>query len=138
MADFEKAVKWLGRSDQFAEFVKLRDPLLDGEDSRFLRLADGGEVPALPETAELVIHELHHVPFTNISDYLRFMKYGGLATLKKHGFRPVGPLVVEVGKWSEVTYFFVQKSGGTGAVTFCFSVSPGFADLWRSSGSPGK
>ena len=48
MADFEKAVKWLGRSDQFAEFVKLRDPLLDGEDSRFLRLADGGEVPALP------------------------------------------------------------------------------------------
>ena len=110
MADFEKAVKWLGRSDQFAEFVKLRDPLLDGEDSRFLRLADGGEVPALPETAELVIHELHHVPFTKMGDYLRFMKYGGLATLKKHGFRPVGPLVVEVGKWSEVTYLFLFKS----------------------------
>ena len=110
MADFEKAVKWLGRSDKFAEFVKLRDPLLDGEDSRFLRLADGGEVPALPETAALVIHELHHVPFTKMGDYLRFMRYSGLATLKKHGFRPVGPLVVEVGKWSEVTYLFLFKS----------------------------
>ena len=31
-------------------------------------------------------------------------------TLKKHGFRPVGPLVVEVGKWSEVTYLFLFKS----------------------------
>lgn len=110
MADFEKAVKWLGSSDKFAEFVKLRDPLLDGEDSRFLRLADGGEVPALPETAALVIHELHHVPFTKMGDYLRFIRYSGLATLKKHGFRPVGPLVVEVGKWSEVTYLFLFKS----------------------------
>ena len=30
----------------------------------------------------------------------------GLDLLKANGFRPVGPWVVEVGRWSEVTYLF--------------------------------
>lgn len=110
MAAFEKAVQSLGANERFQEFVKLRDPLLSGEESRLLRLAAGAEQPKLPETAGVIIHEFHHVPVARGGDYLKFMKEEGLDTLKKHGFRPVGPFVVEVGKWSEVTYLFRFKS----------------------------
>ncbi len=34
----------------------------------------------------------------------------GLERLKTHGFRPVGPWVVDVGRWSEVTYLFLFES----------------------------
>ncbi len=106
MAAFEKAVGFLGNDKRFAEFVKLRDPLLSGEEARFLRLAPGAEKPRLPESADVIIHELHHVPMKHAAAYLAFMKNQGLGTLKKHGFRPVGPFIVEVGKWSEITYLF--------------------------------
>jgi type 1 glutamine amidotransferase len=106
MAAFEKAVASLGPNKAFAEFAKRRDPLLDGEESRFLRLADGGTAPALPEEAGTVIHERHRVPLARTRDYLRFMTTSGFATLRKYGFRPIGPFVVEVGQWSDVTYLF--------------------------------
>ncbi len=110
MAAFEKAVASLGGNDRFAAFAKLRDPLLAGEESRFLRLADGALPPNLPELAATMVHERHRVPLERAAGYLDFMKTSGLSTLGKHGFRPIGPLVVEVGKWSEITYLFPFQS----------------------------
>jgi type 1 glutamine amidotransferase len=110
MATFERAVALLDRNESFAEFAKQRDPLLSGEKSRFLKLADGAEQPRLPETHAAVIHEFHHVPFVHLDGYLTFMQQEGLSTLKKHGFRPVGPFVAEVGKWGDVTYLFRFES----------------------------
>ena len=43
MAAFERAGQFLSRNPAFARFVVSRDPLLAGEESRFLRLAPGGE-----------------------------------------------------------------------------------------------
>ena len=40
MAAFEKAVRFLGGDDRFKQFTALRDPLLTGEESRFLKLKD--------------------------------------------------------------------------------------------------
>ena len=37
------------------------------------------------------------------------MEEEGLATLRKHGFRPIGPFMVEIGSWSEVTLLFRFK-----------------------------
>ena len=39
MAAFEKAIGFLSKNADFAKFVTARDPLLAGEESRFLRLA---------------------------------------------------------------------------------------------------
>src|SRR5436309_3404396 len=90
MAAFQKAAEFLGKNDDFAKFVALRDPLLSGESNRFLILAPFAEKPKLPESASYVIHEIHRVPLRNQEKYLEFMKKEGLALLKKHGFRPVG------------------------------------------------
>lgn len=106
---FEKAVQFLGKDERFAKFTALRDPLLDGEESRFLKLADFAEKPSLPDAAKLVIHEIHRVPADRMREYLQLM-VDMLPLLKKHGFRPVGPLQTAVGKWSEVTYLFGFES----------------------------
>jgi hypothetical protein len=106
MAAYEKAVGRLGASERFKQFAARRDPLLAGEDSRFLRLAPFAEKPALPEPARFAIHEVHHVPLRRMAAYLTFMREQGLPLLKKHGFRPAGPWVVDVGRWGEVTYLF--------------------------------
>ena len=110
MAAFEKAVASLGGNEQFAAFAKLRDPLLAGEESRFLRLAAGALPPRLPEPAATMIHERHRVRLDRVAGYLDFMNASGTSTLRKHGFHPIGPLVVEVGKWSEITYLFPFQS----------------------------
>jgi type 1 glutamine amidotransferase len=106
MAAFEKAVGFLSKNADFARFVGTRDPLLAGEESRFLRLAPGAASPSLPEPSPFVIHEVHRVPPARRAEYLAFMTGQGLGLLKAHGFRPAGPWVVEVGRWSEVTYLF--------------------------------
>jgi type 1 glutamine amidotransferase len=106
MAAYQKAAEYLGKNDRFAQFVRLRDPLLAGEESRFLILASFAEPPKLAESAPFVIHEIHRVPLYRQTAYLKFMKEEGLPLLKKHGFRPVGPWHVAIGKWSEVTYLF--------------------------------
>ncbi|HEX3727764.1 MAG TPA: ThuA domain-containing protein [Pirellulales bacterium] len=110
LAAFETAVASLGQNEQFAAFAKLRDPLLTGEQSRFLRLADGAVPPRLPEPAATMVHERHRVPLERAARYLDFMKSSGSNTLRKHGFRPIGPLVVDVGAWSEITYLFPFES----------------------------
>ncbi len=107
MAAFEKAVGFLSKNERFAEFVSRRDPLLTGEESRFLKLAPGAERANVPEPAKIVVHEIHRVPLGRQGAYLKFMEEQGLALVKKHGFRPVGPWVVDVGTWSEVTYLFL-------------------------------
>ena len=38
--------------------------------------------------------------------YLAYMTNQGLGVLKANGFRPAGPWVVDVGRWSEITYLF--------------------------------
>jgi len=106
MAAFEKAVEFLSKNEQFAEFVALRDPLLTGEESRFLKLTAGAERANVPESAKFVVHEIHRVPLGRRGAYLKFMEEQGLALLKKHGFRLVGPWVVDVGTWNEITYLF--------------------------------
>lgn len=106
MAAFERAIGFLGRNKRFAEFVALRDPLLAGEQNRFLSLANAAEQPVLSDPSKFIIHEVHRVPRNKMNEYLEFMSTRGLKLLKQHGFRPVGPWTVEVGKWSEVTYLF--------------------------------
>ncbi len=106
MAAFERAIQFLSKDPAFARFVAARDPLLAGEESRFLRLAPGGARPALSEPAPFVVHELHRVPLARRDAYLAFMTGRGLELLRSHGFRPAGPLVVDVGRWTEVTYLF--------------------------------
>jgi type 1 glutamine amidotransferase len=106
MAAYQKAVERLGKDQRFAQFAAARDPLLTGEESRFLKLAPFAEPPRLGEPAPYVVHEVHRVPLRRLDAYLKFMEKDGLGLLKKHGFRPVGPWVVAVGKWSEVTYLF--------------------------------
>jgi hypothetical protein len=107
MAAFEQAGQKLGADKRFAEFVSLRDPLLDGETNCFLRLTDFADKPALPEQSKIVIHEVHRVPLARRDAYLKYMQSEGLALLNRHGFRPVGPWVVNVGaSWSNVTYLF--------------------------------
>jgi type 1 glutamine amidotransferase len=106
MAAYQKAVERLGKDEQFAAFAAARDPLLAGERSRFLKLAPFAEAPRLPEPAPFVIHEIHRVPPRHLEAYLKFMEKDGLPLLKKHGFRPVGPWVVGIGRWSEITLLF--------------------------------
>jgi hypothetical protein len=106
MTTFEQAVQKLGKDKAFAEFVARRDPLLAGEQSRFLRLADFAVDPALPEPAKVVIHEVHRVPLGRRDAYLKFMQTEGLNLLKRHGVQPVGPWIVSVGNWTEVSYLF--------------------------------
>ena len=106
MAAFERAIGILSKDPAFARFVAARDPLLAGEESRFLRLAPGALPPALPDPAPFVVHEVHRVPLARRDAYLAFMTGQGLGLLKAHGFRPVGPWVVELGRWTEVTYLF--------------------------------
>ena len=50
MPAFEKAVQFLGKEERFSSFVKLRDPLLSGEESRFLGLAFPG-LPIAPRVS---------------------------------------------------------------------------------------
>ncbi len=106
MAAYDAAVASLGKNERFAEFARLRDPLLAGEESQFLRLADGAEPPELPLSAARVVLERHRVPLARTADYLSFMTTAGASLLGKHGFRPIGPFVADVGNWSEVTYLF--------------------------------
>jgi Trehalose utilisation/NIPSNAP len=110
MAAFEKAVGFLAKSSEFAKFVASRDPLLSGEESRFLRLASGATRPRLPEPAPFVVHEIHKVPLAHREAYLAYMTTQGLGLLKANGFRPAGPWIVEVGKGSEVTYLHAYES----------------------------
>lgn len=106
MAAYERAVELLGHDQRFAEFAARRDPLLSGEESRFLKLADGAERPDLPDTSKFVIHEIHRVAQAKLGQYLSFMTTRGLPILKSHGFRPVGPWTAEIGQWSQITYLF--------------------------------
>jgi type 1 glutamine amidotransferase len=110
MAAYQKAAEFLGKEPRFAEFVAQRDPLLASEQSRFLKLASFAERPAVPAAAPFVIHEIHRVPPRRLAAYLQFMEKEGLGLLKKHGFRPAGPWLVSVGKWSEITYLFHFRS----------------------------
>ena len=110
MAAFERAIGILNKDPAFARFVAARDPLLSGEESRFLRPVPGALSPALPDPAPFVVHEVHRVPLARRDAYLAFMTGQGLGLLKAHGFRPVGPWVVELGRWTEVTYLFRFES----------------------------
>src|SRR5262245_24099088 len=106
MAAFARVGEILGKDEDFARFVARRDPLLAGEVNRLLRLTAFAEKPLLPDPARVVVHEIHRVRRKNLAGYLKFIEKEALSVLKKHGFRPVGPWVVEVGRWSEVTYLF--------------------------------
>ena len=109
MPAFEKAIGFLGKSDSFHQFVALRDPLLAGEECRFLKLADWAEKPALPEGGKFLVHEVHRVRLSNMKSYLEFMQRS-LPGLKKAGFRFAGPWQTAVGEWNEVTYLFRFES----------------------------
>ncbi|MBX9788223.1 MAG: NIPSNAP family protein [Pirellulales bacterium] len=110
LAAFEQAGQKLGGDQRFAEFAKLRDPLLAGEQSCFLHLAEFADRPALPEQAKIVVHEVHRVTDSQRDAYLLFMQNKGLPMLKSHGFRPVGPWLTGIGNRGEVTYLFLYDS----------------------------
>jgi hypothetical protein len=107
---FEKAVDLLSKDERFHRFAALRDPLLSGEESRFLKPVEGLTVaPALPEKAKLVIHEIHDVPLPRREAYLKLLP-DLAAALKKQGFRWSGPFFNAVGDGSEVTWLFYYES----------------------------
>jgi type 1 glutamine amidotransferase len=110
MAAFERAIGLLSKNTAFARFVAARDPLLVGEENRFLRLVPGAIGPPMPMSAAVVVHEVHRVVAADRDEYLDFMTRDGLRLLKANGFRPVGPWVVEVGRMTEVTYLFGYES----------------------------
>jgi type 1 glutamine amidotransferase len=110
MAAFEKAVGFLGGEKKFADFAAKRDPLLAGEESRFLHLAEGAIAPQLPEPAKFVIHEVHRVPLSRQAAYLAWLKAEGFPALQKNGFKPAGPWMTSIGRWSEVTLLFRFES----------------------------
>lgn len=110
MAGFERAIGVLSKDPAFARFVAARDPLLAGEESRFLRPVPGAIPPALPDPSPFVVHEVHRVPLARRDAYLDFMTKQGLGLLKANGFRPAGPWVTELGRWTEVTYLFGFES----------------------------
>ncbi len=109
MPAFEKAIGFLGNNGQFHQFVGLRDPLLAGEECRFLRLAAWAEKPALPGPGNYLVHEIHRVPLSRMKSYLEFMQRS-LPALKKAGFRLAGPWETAAGRWNEVTYLFRYES----------------------------
>src|SRR6516165_6094961 len=78
MAAFERAGQFLSKNPAFAKFVAARDPLLAGEESRFLRKAAGAMRPSFPETAPFVVQEIHRVPLARKNAYLAFMTRHGL------------------------------------------------------------
>jgi type 1 glutamine amidotransferase len=106
MAAFERAIGILSKDPAFARFVAARDPLLAGEENRFLRLLAVSERPRMPETAAIVIHAVHRVPLAQREAYLAYVTGDGLRTLRAQGVRVAGPFVAEVGRWSEVSYLF--------------------------------
>lgn len=110
MAAYDRAVSQLSRSEPFAKFVLARDPLLAGEESRFLRLGAGGKAPALPINAPLVVHETHRVNLERLDAYLTYMRTHGVPLLEKSGFHPSGPFLADVGRRSEVTYLHQFES----------------------------
>jgi type 1 glutamine amidotransferase len=110
MAAFEKAIERLSNNAAFARFVAARDPLLAGEESKFWRLGPQGRRPRLGEPASFVVHETHRVPLSRRQAYLEFMTGNGLGMLEQSGFRPVGPWVADLGRWSDITYLFRFES----------------------------
>ena len=92
MAAFERAIQFLSKNPAFARFVAARDPLLAGEESRFLRLAPGAARPSLPEPAPFVVHEIHRVPLARKDAYLAYMTRQGLGRTQGQWLPPGGPL----------------------------------------------
>jgi len=109
MPAFEKAVGFLGKDERFAKFVSLRDPLLSGEESRFLKLLPGGRKPSLPASAAMVIHEVHRVPFEKRKAYAEAAE-AALGVFEKHGIRVAGPWRTEIGRGDEVTWLWLYDS----------------------------
>jgi len=109
MPAFEKAVQFLGKDERFKKFASLRDPLLDGETSAFLRPLEPFRAPALPERAPMVIHETHRVWVSSLPAYTKALAEA-LPMLEKHGFRRAGPFQSAVGRWSEITYLWFYDS----------------------------
>ena len=81
MAAFEAAVQKLGSDPRFAAFVDEHDPLLVGEENRFLYMTDFARPPTLPEPSKVVIYELHRIPLSRHAAYLQYMQSDGLAFL---------------------------------------------------------
>ncbi len=109
MPAFEKAVGLLGKDERFHKFAALRDPLLSGEDSRFLRLLRFSERPPLSSNAKFVVHEIHQVPLGRLGAYFKNAEEM-IAIFKKNGFKLAGPFQSAVGKSSEITYLFFYES----------------------------
>ena len=109
MTAFEKAGSILSKDDRFRQFVVKRDPLLNGEDNRFERLVNFSRIPTLPETAKVVVHEVHHVSLAGREIYLQQVEEA-LKLAEKHGFRIVGPWQTTLGDISEYTCLWLYDS----------------------------
>lgn len=110
MAAFEKAISFLGPNPQFAKFVEKRDPLLAGEENRFLKLSAEAVAPTLHDPAKFVVHAVHKVPLARQGQFLYYLESEGLKLMQSYGFRPVGPWTTTIGNWTEVTLLFRFES----------------------------
>ena len=109
LAAFERAVRRLGADERFRRFAAERDPLLAGEESRFLRLAPGGLKPALPESAAVVVQEIHRLPPASATKYWKDLE-GALSRRRAAGFRLAGPFSTALGDEREITFYWLHGS----------------------------
>jgi len=106
---FEKAVQFLGKDERFQKFTEIRDPLLTGEDCRFLKGFGPLESPALPERARVVVQEVHKVRLERFEAYAKGMSET-LPALRKQGLRCAGPFHATLGSWTEVSFLWFYDS----------------------------
>ena len=107
---FESSMKSLQNNEAIARYDSARALLIDGDNSRLLNLAPGANKPDIPISANFVVHEIHRVPFAEQTAYFSYLTQEGIPALEKQGFRPVGPFVANVGKWTEVTILLLFES----------------------------
>lgn len=107
---YRTAMSALMKNDRYRQFDALWRPLVDVVHNRLLRLPIEAEPATVPERAPFLIYEQHHVPYPRLNLYLDFMFEDGLEILRRNGFRPTGPFLINVGRWSDVTYVFRYTS----------------------------
>ena len=109
MAAFERAIQFLSKNSGVRQVRGGARPALGRRGEPIPAAGRRGERPSLPEPAPFVVHEIHRVPWRRRC-LSRVHDQAGPRRAESKRFRPVGPWIVEVGRWSEVTYLFRYES----------------------------
>ncbi|MCH2127286.1 MAG: hypothetical protein MK165_21010 [Pirellulaceae bacterium] len=110
MAAFEKAVSRMKADSRYALFSTLRSAMFAKTKIDFCGLWNLPSFLGLPRRSPAI--------FTNLIIFLSrkqkriwlLLKIERLVSLRRHGFRPIGPFRFEVGSWNEAAFLFRFKS----------------------------